>query len=240
MDRLKAGGCKMSVAEMQGPAIKNDRPCLPKQAYHLVNDETSYVDLYFHYRQSLPADDTGQTVTTHCTPQQLSRLGWLESMAAAELLEGHEPQPRRRLTAREQAALDVAHYEGQLQLHGAYSELTSLWLTAQLIEAQTRLSVASKRRPYTGKTERLDAETIKAENDITEVIGRYIPLRKLGQQYRGRCPFHNDHDPSFYVSPAKQLWSCFGCGAGGDVITFIQKIENCDFIDALKILAGER
>ncbi len=75
-------------------------------------------------------------------------------------------------------------------------------------------------------------------NDIVEVISAYTQLKRVGSRYQALCPLHNDRKtPSFSVSPDKQLFHCFGCGAGGNVIHFIQRKENLDFMDALKLLA---
>lgn len=75
-------------------------------------------------------------------------------------------------------------------------------------------------------------------NDIVEVISAYTQLKRVGNRYQALCPLHNDRKtPSFSVSPDKQLFHCFGCGAGGNVIHFIQQRENLDFMDALKLLA---
>ena len=76
-----------------------------------------------------------------------------------------------------------------------------------------------------------------AANDIVDVIGQYITLKKSGSEYKGVCPFHADRSPSFYVSPQKQLYHCFGCGESGTVITFLMKYENYSFQEALKVLA---
>ncbi|MFZ7119890.1 MAG: DNA primase [Eubacteriaceae bacterium] len=80
-------------------------------------------------------------------------------------------------------------------------------------------------------------QQIITENDIVGVISQYVTLVKRGTSLKCRCPFHNEKTPSFVVSPDKQLYHCFGCGAGGNVINFIMEIENLSFIDALKVLA---
>jgi len=80
-------------------------------------------------------------------------------------------------------------------------------------------------------------EEVRLRNDIVDVIREYVPLKKQGSSYFGLCPFHNESTPSFSVSPDKQLFYCFGCGASGNVIGFVMKIENLDFVDALKKLA---
>lgn len=80
-------------------------------------------------------------------------------------------------------------------------------------------------------------EDVRARNDIVDVIGSYVRLKKQGSNYLGLCPFHSEKTPSFSVSPHKQMFYCFGCHEGGNVITFIQKFENYSFIEAVKILA---
>ena len=80
-------------------------------------------------------------------------------------------------------------------------------------------------------------EEVRARNDIVDVISQYVTLKKKGANYFGLCPFHNEKSPSFSVSPGKQMYYCFGCGAGGNVITFIMEYENYSFGEALKYLA---
>lgn len=80
-------------------------------------------------------------------------------------------------------------------------------------------------------------EEIRVRNDIVDVIGSYISLKKKGANHMGLCPFHNERTPSFSVSQNKQLYHCFGCGVGGNVFTFIMEFENYSFVEALKHLA---
>ncbi len=80
-------------------------------------------------------------------------------------------------------------------------------------------------------------EEIRSRNDIVDVIGGYVRLKKKGSSYFGLCPFHNEKSPSFSVSGGKQMYYCFGCGEGGNVITFLMKYENYSFPEALKFLA---
>ena len=80
-------------------------------------------------------------------------------------------------------------------------------------------------------------EDIKNSNDIVDIISQYVILKRSGRNIFGVCPFHKEKTPSFSVSPDKQIFHCFGCGAGGNVIHFISKIENVDFKESLQILA---
>lgn len=82
-----------------------------------------------------------------------------------------------------------------------------------------------------------DIQNIRERVNIVEIIGEHVPLRKAGRTYRGLCPFHGEKTPSFHIDPAKQLYHCFGCGAGGDVFTFLMKSEGLDFNEAVENLA---
>ncbi len=78
---------------------------------------------------------------------------------------------------------------------------------------------------------------ICASSDIVDYVSKYVVLKKSGKDYSGLCPFHNEKTPSFHVSADKQLFHCFGCGASGNVIQFVMRTENVDFVDALKMMA---
>ena len=80
--------------------------------------------------------------------------------------------------------------------------------------------------------EELIAE-ITAANDIVDTVSRYVRLKRSGNSYMGCCPFHREKTPSFHVSADKQLYHCFGCGAGGSVIQFIMNAEGLDFPEAV-------
>lgn len=80
-------------------------------------------------------------------------------------------------------------------------------------------------------------EQIKSKLSVVDVVSSYMKLEKAGINYRGCCPFHNEKTPSFFVSPARGSYHCFGCNRGGDIISFVQEIEGVDFLEALKTLA---
>jgi DNA primase len=80
-------------------------------------------------------------------------------------------------------------------------------------------------------------EEVRSRNDIADVIGSYLSLKNAGTRFKALCPFHKEKSPSFTVSPDRQIYHCFGCGAGGDVIRFVQEYEKVDFMTALQMLA---
>lgn len=80
-------------------------------------------------------------------------------------------------------------------------------------------------------------EEIRSNNDIVDVISQYVTLKRSGRNFFGLCPFHKEKSPSFAVSPDKQIFHCFGCGAGGNVIHFVSKVENINFKETLELLA---
>ena len=76
-------------------------------------------------------------------------------------------------------------------------------------------------------------DRIQEKADIVEVISKYVQLKKVGRSYKANCPFHSEKTPSFIVSPDKQIYHCFGCGAGGNVFSFVMKYENIQFPEAV-------
>lgn len=84
-----------------------------------------------------------------------------------------------------------------------------------------------------------EIQQIKERLDIADIISSYLTLKKAGSHLKGNCPFHNEKSASFMVSPERQSFKCFGCGEGGDIFTFIEKMEGVDFYNALKILADK-
>jgi len=80
-------------------------------------------------------------------------------------------------------------------------------------------------------------DEVRMQNDIVEVISQYVPLKQKGNSYFGLCPFHNENTASFSVNSEKQFYYCFGCGAAGNVFSFLMEMENMDFPEAMKKLA---
>ena len=84
-----------------------------------------------------------------------------------------------------------------------------------------------------------DIDRVRESTDIVNIIADYLPLKRTGINHVGLCPFHSEKTPSFTVSESKQFFHCFGCGEGGDVVSFIMKKENLDFPEAVKFLADK-
>src|ERR1700747_2060059 len=81
------------------------------------------------------------------------------------------------------------------------------------------------------------AERVKQQADIVRVIGEYVRLKKSGASFTGLCPLHQEKTPSFAVHPVRQIYHCFGCGAGGDVFKFVMELDKCAFPEALRTVA---
>src|SRR5437867_6739100 len=81
------------------------------------------------------------------------------------------------------------------------------------------------------------ADRVKQQADIVRVVGEYVRLKKSGQNFTGLCPFHAEKSPSFAVQPTKQIYHCFGCGVGGDVLKFVMEMEKCAFPEAIRVVA---
>src|SRR6185503_17096318 len=82
-------------------------------------------------------------------------------------------------------------------------------------------------------------DQIKSRIDILTLVSSYIKLDKAGASSKGKCPFHNEKTPSFFISPGRGSYYCFGCGASGDIFTFVEEFEGLDFKGALKLLADK-
>ncbi len=82
------------------------------------------------------------------------------------------------------------------------------------------------------------AAEVKSKLSVVDVVGQTVQLKKSGSTYKGLCPFHGEKTPSFYVTPARESWKCFGCGLGGDIFSFVMQRDSIGFPEALKQLAA--
>src|ERR1700684_2497023 len=98
-------------------------------------------------------------------------------------------------------------------------------------------SAVDRRRSMTGRIPQAFIDEVVGRSDIVEIIGARVPLKKAGREFKACCPFHNEKTPSFWVSPDKQFYHCFGCGAHGTVIGFLMQYEKTEFFDAVADLA---
>src|SRR6202171_5913928 len=98
-------------------------------------------------------------------------------------------------------------------------------------------SAVDRRRSMAGRIPQPFINEIVARSDIVDIIGARVPLKKSGREYKACCPFHSEKSPSFWVSPEKQFYHCFGCGAHGTVLGFLMQYEKLGFVDAVSDLA---
>jgi len=90
-----------------------------------------------------------------------------------------------------------------------------------------------------GRIPKAFIDDLVARSDVVEVVGRRVPLKRAGREYKACCPFHNEKSPSFHVNPQKGFYHCFGCGAHGDALRFVMEYDHCDFVTAIEVLAAE-
>src|ERR1700723_689867 len=98
-------------------------------------------------------------------------------------------------------------------------------------------SAVDRRRSMAGRIPQAFIDEVVARSDIVEIIGARVPLKKSGREFKACCPFHSEKSPSFWVSPDKQFYHCFGCGAHGTSIGFLMQYEKMEFLDAVADLA---
>jgi len=123
-------------------------------------------------------------------------------------------------------------------LHAANREIGVPGLTTRDVEAPRRVQYASEHPTRTYMAEAGSfADRVKQQADIVRVVGEYVRLKKSGQNFTGLCPFHSEKTPSFAVHPVKQIYHCFGCGAGGDVFKFVMEMDKITFPESVRAVA---
>jgi len=142
----------------------------------------------------------------------------------------------------ERIILTLPIIENQISLRGLYEVmLPKMQQELRQIEWHIRrlqhcLELLEQQKIFTKPADipgHIDVSTLKNRLDIVDVVSRWVELRQSGRTHKGRCPFHDDRSPSFVVYPENKRWWCFACSEGGDVITFVQKIRNCGFREAV-------
>lgn len=141
--------------------------------------------------------------------------------------------------------LKYERWRAGLEIHSCHtwSELEKDWFfwfdyhKAVELALEIIQSNKPKPQPIPGRIT-VDIEAVKQRNDIVSVIDKYTPLKKAGSRFTGRCPLHQERNPSLTVYPDQQSWYCFSCNTGGDVVAFIRAADQCDFKQAIAILGG--
>lgn len=166
-----------------------------------------------------------------------------------KLGDGSEPSqdlPLKRISSLaekiEEAQAGIKFYQEQLQAANRWGLGDLAFFEALLAKEKAeleKLKVRQARARESFAKGKIDVEALKQSSDLVEVAESYgLKLRRRGGEYWCKCPFHKEKTPSFSINREKQVFSCFGCGESGDLISFIQKIENCDFITACEKLGG--
>lgn len=202
----------------------------------------SYVGLFFDLIESCDCK-TGEF--TFKLPR--ATMERLEKQCRIELgkAESGADLPPVRLSLAEkikEAGTAVAWYREQLQAAGRWSLNDLAFFEAQLSEAKAelrQLKARQAKRKNLATRDSIDVEALKQSHDLVEVAESYgLKLKKRGKEFWALCPFHQEKTASFSINREKQLYSCFGCQESGDVLSFIQKMEQVDFLEACKRLGA--
>lgn len=201
----------------------------------------SYTDLFFGMIKNCD-HETGQFdfKLPKATMEKLEKLARFELEKTED---GKDILPKRLSLAERiaQAKTDVAYYKRQLK-DGKRWTLTDFCLFEyRLGEEKEKIEKLKKRQNWLKKShlqdKTVDIESLKQSNDLVELAESYgLNLKKRGKKFWSLCPFHKEKTASFKIDQQKQLYYCFGCGAKGDILDFVQKIRGCDFKEALGVL----